>query len=61
MKDRQSWPSVEATYEGPHSDMYVTKVCIEVTTFGVKKGFVHKARKGEVLKTCVARKKEKRQ
>jgi hypothetical protein len=41
--------------------MYVTKVCTKATTFGVKKGFVHEARKGKALKTCAARKKEKGQ
>jgi hypothetical protein len=61
MKDKQSWHSIEATCEGPCSDMYVTKVCTEVTTFSVKKGFVHKARKWEALNTSTTRKKEKRQ
>jgi hypothetical protein len=61
MKDRRSQSLDEATYEELCSTMYVMKVCTEATTFGVKKGFMLEARKGEVLKTCATRKKGKRQ
>jgi hypothetical protein len=60
MKDIRSWPSTEAAYERLHSNVYVTKVCTNATTFGVRKGLMHEARKREALKTCAARKKEKR-
>lgn len=61
MEDRRSRPLDEATCEELRSYMYVTKVCIEATTFGVKKRFMHKARKGEVVKICEARNKGKTQ
>jgi hypothetical protein len=60
MKDRRSRPLTEAACEGLRSNMYVTNVCTKATTFGVRKCFKHEARKGEALKTCAAKKKEKR-
>lgn len=49
----------EAACKGLRLNMYVTKVCTKATTFGIRKDFMHEARKGEAFMTCATRKKEK--